>query len=262
VIDETIRSTRFHFPDSEIILQMDGIRDEQSQYTPDYDEYKNRVLWKCLHEWQNVLPIVFDKHSHQSTMMKETIHLITTPLLLYIEGDLPLRTDRVIEWQKCFDLFDKGQANTIRFCLREEIPVEHNYLMDGVEDIFIRSVQWSQNPHLSLTRYYRERVLPSIGEKTYIEDQFYGKVLVDCEYKNEAQMEANKNKRTYEIRNWKSHKMFLYYPDNGKDICRVVHLDGRQSTQKFTDDDNHWKFTSIEDAQSILRANGFFEGDK
>jgi hypothetical protein len=56
--------------------------------------------------------------------------------------------------------------------------------------------------------------------------------------------------------------MFIYYPDNGKDICRVVHLDGRQSTQKFTDDDNYWKFTSIEDAQKILRTNGFFEGDE
>ena len=53
--------------------------------------------------------------------------------------------------------------------------------------------------------------------------------------------------------------MFIYYPDNGHELSRLIHLDGRQSTQKFTDDDDHWKYTSIEDAQRILNENGFFK---
>ena len=44
VIETTINNTRFHFPNNEIILQIDGIRSEQLEYKKDYDEYKNKVL--------------------------------------------------------------------------------------------------------------------------------------------------------------------------------------------------------------------------
>ena len=52
ILDETISSIRSHFPDNEIILQIDGLREERMSRKLDYDEYKNRVLWKCLHEWK------------------------------------------------------------------------------------------------------------------------------------------------------------------------------------------------------------------
>jgi len=261
VIETTINNTRFHFPDSEIILQIDGIRSEQLNYKKDYDEYKSKVLWKCLHEWKNVLPIIFDEHSHQSTMMKKTINLVQTPLILYIEGDLPLRIDRDIDWNKCFDMFEYNKANTIRFYLRERMPQEHVYMMCGQEDIFMKTVQWSQNPHLSFTNYYKDIILPSVGERNYIEDEFHGKVQVDCEYlPNEK-----KNEETpyvYKIRNWEAHKIFIYYPVSGQDLSRVLHLDGRQSTQKFTTDDEFWSYTSIEDAKKILKESDFFKEDK
>jgi hypothetical protein len=70
ILDETIREVRVHFPENEIILQIDGLREERLNRKADYDEFKSRVLWKCLHEWKNVLPIIFDEHSHQTTMMK------------------------------------------------------------------------------------------------------------------------------------------------------------------------------------------------
>jgi hypothetical protein len=261
VIETTINNTRFHFPDSEIILQIDGMRSEQLNYKKDYDEYKNKVLWKCLHEWKNVLPIIFDEHSHQSTMMKKTINLVQTPLILYIEGDLPLRIDRDIDWNKCFDMFEYNKANTIRFYLRERMPQEHVYMMCGQEDIFMKTVQWSQNPHLSFTNYYKDIILPSVGERNYIEDEFHGKVQIDCEYlPNEK-----KNEETpyvYKIRNWEAHKIFIYYPVSGQDLSRVLHLDGRQSTQKFTTDDEFWSYTSIEDAKKILKESDFFKEDK
>jgi hypothetical protein len=56
--------------------------------------------------------------------------------------------------------------------------------------------------------------------------------------------------------------MFIYYPDNGINMSRVIHLDGRQSTQKFTSDDNHWSWTSIEDAKKIIKESDFFKQDK
>lgn len=247
IIEETINNSRFHFPNNEIILQIDGMREEQLEYEPEYLEYKNRVLWKCLHEWKNVLPIIFDEHSHQSTMMKKTIDLVQTSLILYIESDLPLRIDRDINWQECFDMLGYEKANTIRFYLREEIPQEHMHLMCGQEGNFMKTVQWSQNPHLCLTNYYRNVVLPNVGEKNYIEDEFYGIPLLECE--------SAKSKKTgfYEATKWKKHKMFIYYPDNGENLSRLIHLDGRQSTRKFTVDDEYWGWTSIEDAKKILK---------
>jgi methyl coenzyme M reductase subunit C-like uncharacterized protein (methanogenesis marker protein 7) len=100
IIDETISTIRSHFPKNEIILQMDGLREERTSRKLDYDEYKNKVLWKCLHEWDNVLPIIFDEHYHQTTMMKKTINIINTAAMLYIEGDAPITPDCEIDWQK------------------------------------------------------------------------------------------------------------------------------------------------------------------
>jgi hypothetical protein len=261
IIEETIKNTRFHFPENEIILQIDGMRKEQIKYEKDYLEYKNKVLWKCLHEWKNVLPIIFDKHSHQSTMMKKTINLVQTPIILYVEGDLPLRTDRNIEWQKCFDMLENEEAYTIRFYLREEIPVEHSHLMHGHSNGFIKTVQWSQNPHLSLTNYYKNTLLPYIKDYNYIEDEFYGKVEVDCEYLPNEEI-IKEDPYVYKIRNWEAHKVLIYYPDNGNNLSRVLHLDGRQSTQKFTNDDDSWKWNTIEDAKKILKESDFFKEDK
>jgi hypothetical protein len=39
IIDETIASVRSHFPENEIILQMDGLRKERMSRKLDYDEY-------------------------------------------------------------------------------------------------------------------------------------------------------------------------------------------------------------------------------
>ena len=48
MIEETINAVRFHFPDNEIIMQIDGLRGEQLNRKKDYDEYKNRILWKYI----------------------------------------------------------------------------------------------------------------------------------------------------------------------------------------------------------------------
>jgi hypothetical protein len=225
IIDETIKSIRYHFPDNEIILQVDGLRNEQSHRKDSYDEYKNRLLWKCLHEYVNVLPIIFEEHSHQSTMMKNTIDLVTTSLILYVEADMALRTDREIEWSKILDLLeDQSKANTVRIYLKESIPNEHQYLMRGIENGFMRTIQWSQTPHISRTEYYRKIVLPAIGEKTYIEDEFYK------EPKNAP---------------WVDHKLWIYYPNDEKGLSRAYHLDGRKGIKKFTSDDDAWGLTEL-----------------
>jgi len=175
IIDETLSTIRHHLPNSEIILQIDGLREEQADRKQAYDEYKTEILWRCLHEYKNVLPVVFDELHHQSGMLRETIDLIKTPLLLYVEGDAPLTPDRPIDWQKCIDLIMAGEANTIRFHHENVIPLEHDNLMIGqVENDFRRTYQWSQRPHLSTVMYYKEVVLPTLPKANFIEDTFHG----------------------------------------------------------------------------------------
>ena len=219
ILDETINSIRHHLPDSEIILQIDGLRKERLDRKSDYDEFKNRVLWKCMHEWDNVLPIIFDKHSHQTTMMMKTIGEVKTSLILYVESDTPLVVDRDIGWGECLDMFEYGNANTVRFHFEDFIPEPHEHLMLEKQGNFIKTIQWSQRPHLSLTKYYREVVLPHANEKTFIEDRFHGKVQDD---------------------GWGRHKLWIYHPEGG--IKRSYHLDGRAGTRKFTGDDDAWGY--------------------
>jgi hypothetical protein len=220
IIDQTISDIRKHFEKNEIILQIDGLREERLSRKEDYDEYKNIILWKCLHEWNNVLPIIFDEHCHQTTMMRKTIDLIDTPVMLYVEGDAPLVPDHEIDWQKCLDLIKYKDANTIRFHFEAFIPKEHDHLMFGLEDGFMKTTQWSQRPHLSTVNYYKNVVLPFCNEKTFIEDRFHGKVQDD---------------------GWDAHKLWIYHPEGN--IKRSYHLDGRQGTKKFTSDDEAWGIT-------------------
>jgi hypothetical protein len=222
IIEETINSIRAHLPDNEIIIQVDGLRNERLEWKDRYDEYKNRLLWKSLHEWKNVLPIIFDQHLHQTDMMRQTIHLIRTSAILYVESDTPLTTDLPIDWQSCLDMLDSGKANTVRFHFEAGIPEPHQYLMLGVEDGFMKTIQWSQRPHLSTVPYYKDVVLKNVPSRTFIEDTFHSYV---------------------QSHQWEHNKLWIYYPNDGENIKRSYHLDGRNGTRKFTSDDNAWGYT-------------------
>lgn len=225
IVEETLESIRHHLPKAEIILQIDGLRDEQADRKEDYDKYKTKILWNCLHKYNNVLPVVFDRHSHQSTMLAETIDLIKTPLLLYVEGDCPLVTDLSIDWDLCKEQIFSGLANTVRFHFEAIIPKEHEGLMLGTKGKFMRTVQWSQRPHLSSVLYYKEVVMPTLRKDFFIEDIYHGVVMNDW---NE-----------YGRIGWNKHRLWIYYP-NSKNIKRSYTTDGRQGGKKFTSDDEVW----------------------
>ena len=220
IIEETLKSVRYHFPENEIIIQVDGLRFERQDKKNVYDEFKNVILWKSLHEWENVLPIIFDIHSHQTTMMKKTIKEIKTSAMLYVEADCPIVIDREIAWDECLDMLEYEKANTIRFHFEDFIPKDHLHLVMEQEGNFMKTIQWSQRPHLSLVSYYKNVVLPFSEEKTFIEDRFHGKVQDDV---------------------WEDHKLWIYHPSGG--IKRSYHLDGREGSRKFTSDDISWGHT-------------------
>lgn len=233
IIDETIRSIRHHLPESEIILQIDGLREEQLHRKEDYDEYKNRILWKCLHEYKNVLPIIFDEHSHQTTMIKKTIDVIKTPLMLYVEGDAPLVTDEHIDWYACVKMIESGRANTIRFYHEAKVPDVHDWLMLELEDGFLQTYQWSQRPHLTKVSYYKNEIIPHLPDKTFIEDVLHSLIY-------EAYIIPWRKHGTRD--GWNEHKLWIYYPSKTNNK-RSYHLDGRNGLRKFTDDDIAWGLT-------------------
>lgn len=221
ILDETIASVRHHLPTAEIILQIDGLRNEQQDRKEAYDEFKTKVLYKCLHEWRNILPIIFDEHSHQSTMMRATIELIKTPLLLYVESDAPLVTDKTIDFDLIEQMILDGKANTVRLHHEDVIPKDHEQLIIGKEGNFVKTIQWSQRPHVSSVLYYKDTVLPTIPERSFIEDTFHGVVMNDY-YENG-------------ILGWFKHRLWIYHPSKG--IKRSYHTDGRAGGLKFTSDD-------------------------
>ena len=233
IVEETIKSIRHHLPDSEIILQIDGLREEQAHSKEQYDEYKTRMLWKCLHEYKNITPVIFDEYSHQSTMMKETIDMIKTPLMLYVEGDTPLVTDRDIDWTACINFIEGEMANTIRFYHEEYVPSAHDWLMMDLVGEFLQTVQWSQRPHLSSVSYYKNFVLANIPERTFIEDYMHGEAYEDYI----IPWRESKSKS-----GWYKHKLWIYYPSETASK-RSYHLDGRKGLRKYTPDDISFGYT-------------------
>lgn len=227
IIDQTIKDIRAQLPDNEIILQVDGLREEQLNRKEDYDEYKNRILWKCLHEWHNVVPLIFEEHEHQSGMLNKTLDIIKTPLMLYVEGDAPLTPDRFIDWEECIWFIETGRGNVIRFHFEAFIPEPHEHLMFEKKGNFLQTIQWSQRPHLSTVSFYREQILPNCPDKSFIEDTIHGFI---------QDVFHNIGRKVF----WKKIGLYIYHPEG--DIKRSYHLDGRDGTRKFTTDDDVWGY--------------------
>ncbi len=218
IIDETIASIRHHLPNSEIIITLDGIRSEQADLNDQYNEYKNKVLWRALHHWHNVVVLVHEEHQHQSGMMHDVMQYIETPLILYVEHDTPLVTDKEIDFDACIDFINEGEANTVRFHFENVIPDAHKGLVMDQDGDFLQTFQWSQRPLLS-TRAYFKTIMSRfpIEARCFIEDVWHGVVMNDW----------------YEdgILGWNKHRLWIYHPEGG--IQRSYNLDGRGEEDKY-----------------------------
>jgi len=221
IIDECISSVRSQLPDSEIIITVDGIRPEQEYLRKQYTEYTKRLIWKCLHEWDNVMPIIYKEHLHQSGMLNQVINQIKTPLVLYVEHDTPIVPDLKINWQECIDMIYSGEANTIRYHFENVLPKEHEVLMLGTKGHFLKTYQWSQRPHLTSKNYLEYMLKRSFNtDKTracFIEDIWHGIVYND--YMDKGML------------GWFNHRLWIYAPKGG--LKRSYNLDGRGEELKY-----------------------------
>lgn len=220
ILEETIGNIRYHLPNSEIILTFDGVRKEQDHLFEVYHEHIRKVLWLCR-EWKNVTPYIFDEHTHQVGMARKVLEKVNTPIILYVEQDTPLVIDEPIEWEKLIEELLDENANMIRFHFEGVIPEAHNHLMIGQpENGLLKTVQWSQRPHLARTSFY-VKMLEKYFTPTancFIEDKIHGCVQDDWGLYGEA--------------GWEKWKMFIYHPMTGN-IKRSYHTDGRSGEKKF-----------------------------
>lgn len=224
IIDETIASVLHHLPDSEIILMHDGVRPEREDRRADYEAYMQRVLWTADHRWRHTLPLIFDQHLHQAVCTKRALEYVHTPLILFVEHDTPL-CDRDIPWQDLADTILAGDANLIRLHHEASILEPHRHLMldDTPQKVrgvpMMRTIQWSQRPHLASTAFYREllaRWFPA-DEPNFIEEIMHSRLI--AAYQRDGDM------------GWLGWRTWLYTPDG--DIKRSYHTDGRAGEAKF-----------------------------
>jgi len=213
IIEETIKSIRHYFPESEIIITCEG----RGYGDPDYEEYKARLLWKCNFKWHNVIPVVFNKFSQQSNMLKAVMGDIKTPLILYVEHDAPMVTDRNIDWNLIKDALYSGDADLVRLLHEEQIHPEHEHLVFRREGHFVKTKQWSQRPHLATKSFYA-RILQNYftDDPEFIEDVMHGVVATFCK----------DNPNT----GWYNFRICIYNPtEDPIGIKRSYHLDGRKT---------------------------------
>lgn len=213
IIEETIKSIRVH-TNSPIYITIDGVRNEQSNMVSNYRDYIRNLLWKINFEYENIYPILFNKHSHQSGMMMAILPAIKAKYILYVEQDTPLTPDCEIPLEELKNRIDSGETNLIRFHFESFIPEPHKYLMIGEPYGGLqKTIQWSQRPHLSSTEYYKKVMSYFSNESnTYIEDLMH----------SVCQREP-----------WEQHKLTIYHPEGS--IKRSYHLDGRDGEEKFDD---------------------------
>ena len=211
IIDETIKTIRVH-TNATIIVTMDGVRKEQEDRLDDYNEFIRKFLWKCNFEYEDVLPVVFKNHTHQVGMMKAVLDNISAPTVLYVEQDTPLTPDRSIPLNDLIQIIKSKAVDVVRFHFEEVIPEPHKYLMLEQQGYFLKTLQWSQRPHLASTSYYRHILNTNFSENAncFIEDKMHSVV---------------------QTHHWEDNKITIFFPKGG--IKRSYNLDGRKNDKKY-----------------------------
>jgi hypothetical protein len=211
-IEQCIAGVRHHFPNAEILILFDGPRPSVMHRRGQYEEYKQRMLWKCKNQFRNVLPVVFEQHVHQSGMLRHALdNLVKTELILFAEHDAPIRTDRVIDWYAINQTLLAREANYIRLYYFEELIPEHAHLFHGMRNYhganFMTTTQFSGWPHVARVDWWKEMLnahFPFRGAECMIETAMYSPI---CSAK------------------WEASRGMIYHPDGP--LSRFVHTNGR-----------------------------------
>ncbi len=208
ILAETVESV-WERLSGEICIAFDGPRDTDDKAV--YEEHIRRVAWHANQYWPEVWIHYTGNWRHQAGTIKDVMAEIREGGLLMVEADTPLVGD--IPFRQLCEAVYSEEYNAIRFHYDDSIHPDHQYLMKGdmpsKGEPVLRTVQYSQRPHLTTTWFYN-RLLDIVppGARTYVEDCVYGVV-------------ANSP--------WEHFRLGIYAPDGMK---RSTHLDGRAGVPK------------------------------
>lgn len=233
MLEATLHSVRARLPQAHVIVVADGVRDEQEQMRGEYEGFLARLVWSCARDWQNVLPIVLDHHAHQANAARVAMEHVRTPVVLFVEHDTPLCEQ--IPFRDLVEVIRSGYANVVRLHHEAHVLDPHQHLMLDREPRTIavgpkpladmdtvpllRTVQWSQRPHLASAGFYRQILGSYFGteSRTMIEDVMHG-VVQDAWNR-------------HGIAGWEQFRLVMYAPPG--DMKRSLHLDGRGGDPKY-----------------------------
>lgn len=207
ILDWCVASVRSHLFDAPIFVMADGVRNEQRDREPDYNEFKRRLVFP---PWSGKTELVaFSTFHHQAAMMRQTMAMVTTPLVLFIEHDWLLTGE--IPWDAMAQTILERKADVIRLHQEQQTHPEHAHLFGEtveINGIRLRKqlVFWAQ-PHIAAADWYRKQLAEKFSPyaRTMIEDRLYG-INLDGQP-------------------WENNKIFMYDPLGG--LKRVSHTDGR-----------------------------------
>jgi hypothetical protein len=215
IIDETVEAIRAQLPDSPILLGADGLNEPNASYT--------RYCADLMTRYDNTRTYVFDRPVHQTGMMERWLPDVATPLVYFLEHDWITLPN--IPWMELSSLILSGEYNYIKLHATPRINPYHEHMMrervmhqgGEVTDRYldnvggpalplIRTVQFSANPHLASTEWYRQLQRNYLaGKLDFTENVVHGIIGAS---------------------NWEDHRMAIYNPVDG-DMMRCRHTDGR-----------------------------------
>lgn len=230
IIETTMASVRDRLPKADVIMMLDGVRAEQEDLRLGYEHLCRELVWRCAHEWRAV-PIVHDEHQHQAAMTAAALELVRTPTVLFVEQDTPLEGEIPLEGIAA--VVESGQVNLVRLHHESEVLDVHEHMMldrtprelyaPGLgwrtEIPVLRTVQWSQRPHIAATGAYRTWLAAYFAreDRTMIEDVMHGVV--------------HNAWREHGLAGWEQFRLAMYAPEGN--LRRSYHLDGRGEDPKF-----------------------------
>lgn len=160
VIDAAYESIRFHLPEVRVLILADGVRKEQKCWAERYAVYKRNLLDKQL---PNTELIEFSDFKHQAGMIRDALKEIHTPLILWVEHDLPLLTES-IQWDQIGRLLLDKEVYSVRF-LMDDIRKEY-YERGTIEKYGVtlaKTVEYSSLPNIARKDLY-EFIVPHFAK--------------------------------------------------------------------------------------------------
>lgn len=224
--------------EAQVVLLLDGMPPRlanDADAVASYEQYINRVLWLAEYKWAGVTPVVFSSWNHQTGMIRWWLDSGSIPnRLLVLEHDSPLCGD--IPLGALGSLLDSGTAHVVRLGYAPHVypehlhmyidqePHTHAWVNDGGyldETPYLRTWQWSQQPHLASTAYYREMLRRAPAQPSYIEEVANG--VMSSGWVDHG------------LHSWYNHRVVLYAPKNGEtpDYQRSYHIDERRGDERY-----------------------------